>query len=149
MKPALKIQAYCARRLAAQFSPKGVRRFWINTRGVAAVEFALTLPLLVLFTFGIVQYALAFFTYNTMNTVARDGARALSVGSQTERQIETAALSRLNSWATSWTIDAQDIQTTGNEDVRMVISVPGNEAGLLRFLPMPEVLQVEVIMRKE
>jgi len=121
----------------------------MDKSGVAAVEFVFILPILISLTIGTIQYGLAFFTYNTMHNVARDGARALSVGALTESQIEAAAPSRLSSWASTWHIDAQDVATTGNDEVKMIITVPGSEAGILRLLPMPEVLKVQVVMRKE
>ncbi len=48
--------------------------------GAVAVEFALVLPILVLFLFGILQFGLFFFRIQGMQAVALEGARGGSVG---------------------------------------------------------------------
>jgi TadE-like protein len=51
-----------------------------NTQsGVALVEFALTLPLLLLMTFIVVEYSRALYQYNTLTKSVRDAARYLSL----------------------------------------------------------------------
>src|SRR3954470_21556758 len=49
--------------------------------GVAVVEFALILPLLLLMTFIVVEYSRALYQYNTLTKSVRDAARYLSVQS--------------------------------------------------------------------
>ena len=48
-------------------------------RGVALVELALTLPLLLAICFGITEFGRAIYTYNTLAKSARDAARFLSM----------------------------------------------------------------------
>jgi Flp pilus assembly protein TadG len=48
-------------------------------RGVALVEFALVLPLLLLMTFIVVEYSRALYQYNTLTKSVRDAVRYLSV----------------------------------------------------------------------
>ncbi len=48
--------------------------------GAVAVEFALVLPLLVVFLFGILQFGLLFYRLQGMQAVAHEGARGGSVG---------------------------------------------------------------------
>jgi hypothetical protein len=50
-------------------------------KGVALVEFALVLPLLLLMTFIVVEYSRALYQYNTLTKSVRDAARYLSVQS--------------------------------------------------------------------
>ncbi|MCO4744941.1 MAG: pilus assembly protein [Proteobacteria bacterium] len=45
-------------------------------RGAAAVEFAVTFPILLLLTFGIIEYGWMFHEYNQLHTALRDAARA-------------------------------------------------------------------------
>jgi Flp pilus assembly protein TadG len=49
-------------------------------RGQDLIEFALVMPLLFLMVFGILEFALVFFTYNTIADAARDGARYGVIG---------------------------------------------------------------------
>jgi hypothetical protein len=49
--------------------------------GVALVEFALVLPLLLLMTFIVIEYSRALYQYNTLTKSVRDAARFLSVQS--------------------------------------------------------------------
>lgn len=50
-----------------------------HQRGVAIVEFALVLPLLLLLTFITTEFGRALYQYNTLAKAVRDGARYLSV----------------------------------------------------------------------
>lgn len=46
-----------------------------DDRGAAAVEFAIVLPLLVLFVFGMIDFGRLFFTQITVTQAAREGSR--------------------------------------------------------------------------
>lgn len=50
-----------------------------SQRGVALVEFALVLPLLILLSMITAEFGRALYQYNTLAKAARDGARYLSV----------------------------------------------------------------------
>lgn len=52
-----------------------------NDSGVAAVELALTLPILVLFLGGIIDFGLAFHNQISLTHAAREGARVQAIGS--------------------------------------------------------------------
>ncbi len=47
-----------------------------NQKGVAAVEFALVLPLLVVLAFGIIEFSLALYDKAVITNASREGARA-------------------------------------------------------------------------
>lgn len=47
----------------------------IQQRGVAAVEFAILLPILLLIVFGITEFGRALYAYNTLVKATRDAAR--------------------------------------------------------------------------
>lgn len=75
---------------------RGERR---GEQGASAVEFAIILPLLVLFLFGIVEYGLIFFVNNGMTEATSDAARASLAGyttGGTDAQIVQSALSYLS-----------------------------------------------------
>jgi Flp pilus assembly protein TadG len=48
------------------------------TRGVAAVELALTIGPMLVLTFGVTEYGRAIYTYNAIDKAARDAARYLT-----------------------------------------------------------------------
>ena len=115
------------------------------------MEFALILPVLLIMIGGTLQSGVLMFTYNMMVNSARDGARRLSVGSGNEAAVKTAMKSTLPPWVadSSWTVDAQDIATTGTNQVNASISVPSAKATVLPLAPMPATLTVRVVMLKE
>ena len=55
--------------------------------GAALVEFALIVPLLTLFLFGIVQFGLAYDKKQSINSAAREGARAGAIPTKTVQNI--------------------------------------------------------------
>jgi Flp pilus assembly protein TadG len=44
--------------------------------GQELVEYALVMPLMLLLIFGLIEFSLVFFSYNTISNAAREGARA-------------------------------------------------------------------------
>jgi Flp pilus assembly protein TadG len=57
------------------------RRHQGGERGVAAVEFALVAPILLLLVFGIIDFGLAFHAWDASENAAREGARVGAVDS--------------------------------------------------------------------
>jgi Flp pilus assembly protein TadG len=51
----------------------------IQQKGVAAVEFAILLPLLLLIVFGITEFGRALYAYNTLVKATRDAARYYAI----------------------------------------------------------------------
>lgn len=47
-----------------------------NNKGVAAIEFALILPVLVLLLFGIIEFSLLLYNQHVITNASREGARA-------------------------------------------------------------------------
>jgi Flp pilus assembly protein TadG len=63
-----------------------------SERGQSAVEFALVIPVMLLFLFGIFQIGITYFNNESISTAARDGARAGAIRTgMTEPEIVAAA----------------------------------------------------------
>ena len=58
----------------------GLSRFRGHSRGQSAVEFALVLPLFLLILIGLIEFAFAFSTLNSINYTARDVALTAAEG---------------------------------------------------------------------
>ena len=55
-------------------------RFRNDTSGAAFIEMSLVFPMLLLLTFGGIQFGLVFYALSAMENTARVAARAISVG---------------------------------------------------------------------
>lgn len=126
-------------------------RLAANRNGAAAAEFALLLPVLSLMLLGTIQYGALLYSYNTMLTAARDGTRALAVDSSTEIEVVYSVKGSLPAWVPKdkWTITPQNAATTGTGLVNTYISVPSQYATPLALGPMPDVIDVRVVMQSE
>jgi Flp pilus assembly protein TadG len=58
-----------------------------SERGASMVEFALILPLLLLFLFGVIQFGLLFFRFQGIQAAAREGARVASISTYDSSEI--------------------------------------------------------------
>ncbi len=124
-------------RVAVVCAAAGFDVNWLRRRrdsGIAAVEFALILPVLMTMLFGIIQMASVFFTHSNMTTVARDTARRLAVGEFTVAQAEAAATANLIDWASgaaTATARVPDPAVSADTDVQVQITVPIAQAGII------------------
>ena len=80
-----------------------------DERGAAMVEFALILPLLVLLTFGIIEFAIAFNTDSNINQAGRAGGRTAAILSTDPTMAYKAGAAA----ATSLDIAPGTVQITG------------------------------------
>jgi Flp pilus assembly protein TadG len=83
-----------------------------DSRGQAAVEFVLVLPILVTFLFVIFELAVALTHWLTMNDAASVGARAAAVYRFSGQSCDAAASAAANNAANGLTLD-QPIQCAG------------------------------------
>ena len=68
-----------------------MRRASRSDRGAALVEFALIVPLLSIFLFGIVQFGIVYDKQQSMNSAAREGARIGAVKETLIAEVNTRA----------------------------------------------------------
>jgi Flp pilus assembly protein TadG len=108
---------------------------WRRDRGAAAVEFALVLPILLLFVMGTIEWGWFFFTHQRVVNAAREGARAGTLlpppPSSTASQVQAAAVTAAGDYLTAVgltntgvTADPAYAMSDGSQAVRVVITYP-------------------------
>ena len=66
-----------------------------DLRGLAAIEFAVIAPVLLLIVFGIIQLGQYFLVLNSMTNVAREAARTMVIGALDQTQIEQMIMNEM------------------------------------------------------
>ena len=74
-----------------------MRRTWRNERGAAIIETAMTLPLLLLVSVGIIEFGRLYQTYQVMTNAAREGARIAVLPSLPSGGVDTRVRQYLQS----------------------------------------------------
>ncbi len=131
---------------------KGLRALWRDRDGVAAVEFAFVLPILLLLFSGIVQFGAIMFLENHMTNVARETSRRVAVGELAQADAESSAQLALVNWGVNYDVSVATIDVGGgNQDVAVAISLPMAEAALMDVLGVFQSgnLTAAVTMRQE
>jgi Flp pilus assembly protein TadG len=117
-----------------------IKRFWKKRGekgGLATVEAALVMLLLIVVTFGAMEYGWIFFRMQQVSNVAREAARTAALAGRTNADVTN----RVNTLLGQWGLDAGSATvtiypstfTTGNpgDPVTVTISVPYADNGLL------------------
>ncbi|MEC4687821.1 MAG: TadE family protein [Nitrospirota bacterium] len=117
---------------AAQFRPMRatlgiVRSCCRSERGVAAVEFALAIPFVLLVLSGIIQFGFVLFLQSHVADVARDTARRAAVGELTQAEAEQFAQDKLLNWGVTYDV----VVALNGTDVDVQISLPMSQAALI------------------
>ena len=129
-----------------------------NERGMALIEMAIVVTLLVLLTFGVMEYGWMFFRMHQVSTVAREGAREAVLPDTTHADVVgkvDGLMSGFGMSATGYTVEIfpADIEGVNVGDVITVaIAVPYSAVELLgmpTFFPTPASLRSRVAMAKE
>ncbi len=118
--------------------------------GLAMVEMALVLPVLLLLAIGVMDYGMQFYVLHLMSDAARDAAREAAVRSGTVAQAQAVAASDLSGMPGHFTITVvQPVVGASNQDVTVTISVPVSDVALGFFAASGQKLQTGITMRKE
>ena len=107
-----------------------LHRFRSSQRGVAAVEFAIVLPVLVILLTGIVQMGIMLFVGHNMVSVSQETARLVAVGELTTVEGQTYADDHLINWEMTYDISVQQ----QGSDIVVDIAVPLSDVALIDFL---------------
>ncbi len=121
--------------------------------GVAAIEFAFVMPILVLMLTGIIQFGILMFTQNQMTNVARETTRRIAVGELTAAAAQQYARDSLVFPTANFTI-AVTVPSPANpndKDIIVDIRVPYSEVTLVDILGLFQsgTLGASVTMRQE
>jgi len=100
------------------------RRFARSDSGAAMVEFAIVLPILIMFLLGIIDFGRAFFLYNNLTNAVREGARlgAVQMPNVNVAAVQTRVTDRVRQFTSnpsaapsvSVSSTAQDVTVTVN-----------------------------------
>ncbi len=132
------------------FKSGGVHR---DEAGVAAVEFAFVMPVLVLMLTGIIQFGMLMFAQNQMTNVARETSRRIAVGELTTAAAQQYARDSLVFPSANFAvaITGPDPASPNPRDITVDISVPFSEVSLVDILGLFQsgTLRTIVTMRQE
>ncbi len=131
---------------------KGWCALWRDRDGVAAVEFAFIVPILLLLFSGIVQFGAIMFLENHMTNVARETTRRIAVGDLAQADAVSSAQQALVNWGVTYDVDVASVDVGGgNQDITVTISLPMAEAALMDVLGVFQSgnLTAAVTMRQE
>ena len=115
-----------------------VRRLKKNWRGIATVEMALVLPLLLLVTMGAIRYGWLFLKAQQITNAARMGARTAVLPDATEDGVRANILAlmtsaRMEASGYLVTFDPEDITSLDvNDPLTVRVTVPVANVGLLQ-----------------
>ncbi len=124
-------------------------RFRGDETGVAAVEAALVLPLFVGILLGIIDFGGLFYLKHEMNVVANEVSRSMALGYLNPTEAESRAGAMLPDWGTAkFTVTAS---MPSSDEVKLVISVPTEQAALVNFAAFSfgDTMSVASIKRKD
>ena len=103
---------------------------WRDESGVAAVEFAVIVPVALTLVAGIIQFGFALFIQNHMEGVARDAARRFAVGASNQSETVQYVQDTLLNWGVTYTVNV----TPNVNDVIVLISLPRSSVAIIDML---------------
>jgi Flp pilus assembly protein TadG len=114
-----------------------------NERGQSVIEMALTLPLLLLIVFGIIDFGFMFQRYEVVTNAAREGARLGVLPDYTATEAQNRALDYLKASGLNGTV-----RTCGGAEVKntMCAEMTTSTVPVVGSTPTKNVSQVTVIV---
>ncbi len=124
-------------------------------KGMLTVEAAIVFPLLLLITFGVIEYGWLFLKAQQITNAARHGARLAVLPNTTTTEVETAIanlMSQANITAYALTITPDDVGfPEPGEPIKVTMTVNTEDIAVIKYalLPLPPQLGASVTMAKE
>jgi Flp pilus assembly protein TadG len=121
--------------------------------GLALVEMALVLPLLVLLLFALIEYGWLFYKYQQINGAARHGCRIGATQPATTAQVNAAIDTMMTGsglGGSGYTKNVTPVEVLAGTTITVTVTVPYGNITLTGFpLPLPTNLVGEMSMVKE
>ncbi|MAE68060.1 MAG: hypothetical protein CMJ18_27740, partial [Phycisphaeraceae bacterium] len=102
----------------------------VRTRGIATLELAIGLTLMMLVLFALIEFGAVFYVRHNMVLAAREGARHLAVRGNTGVAAQQVALDQLESITADFTAHATETVTDNGNEVSVEIRVPLEEVAV-------------------
>lgn len=130
--------------------------FYSREKGAAVVEFAVVLPILLAFLFGILEFGRVMMVNHTLNNAARAGARIAALPGADNSSVLDAINEELSGCGLSYddcVFDPADVSTADRDDpITVTVRVNYESIGFVTgYFPMLSGKQLvgTVVMRKE
>ena len=118
-------------------------------RGVALVETAIVISLIITLTMGMIEYGWMFLKAQQINNAARHGVRQAILPDATEGEVKTSITLLLTEAKLTGEVTITGIDDAPGEPVKVVISSPYISLLNTSLLPVPDHLGASVTMAKE
>lgn len=124
-------------------------------RGVALIEAALVFPILLLLTFGLIEYGWLFLRMESISNAARRGARVAVTPDATSSDVSSAIAVMMTDGGlgdSGYTVTLSSLDVEPGEIVTVHIVVPNYENISLTdapLIPVPDQIERHVTMAKE
>ena len=125
-----------------------------KARGVAIIEAAIVFPLLLLLTFGVIEYGWALLKSQQITNATRQAARIAARPDSTNADIQTLVTSlmtnsNISDYQLTFPADITSILPGETLTVTITVSYESIQLAGAPFVPMPSDLQASVTMAKE
>jgi len=127
------------------------RHFARSEGGAAMVEFAIVLPILIMFFLGIVDFGRAFYLYNNLTNAVREGARLGAVQNPTVdvAAVQTRVTTRVKQFTSNPTAAPSVTVSSTLQDVTVTIT----NYAFMPITPLPQAqginMTVTAVFRRE
>ena len=130
----------------------------IHRRGSMFIEVGVAVPLILIITFGALEYAWAFMKKAEISAAARAGVRAASLESTSLAGVQAVITAQMNAAGFpdgSWVVNvdpADPTMTLPGDTISVTIDANYSSVslgGLADWLPLPDIVNGQAVMRKE